>query len=155
VLGIFNLVTSRICLLIRLVTNKVVLAGKCGSRALTGLIESKRAIQEDNGKRSWTGCQPRVEIHGTAMKFWKFVKSVIGWYRQRQSDTARTSDRLGQATAVSVSNQSPQANSAVHFLKSWPRLRKWIIEFARGGDLAAARAHFQLESRDHSCDGLW
>ena len=37
--------------------------------ALTGMIEGKRAIEEDKGKRSWTGYLPHVEINGTSTKF--------------------------------------------------------------------------------------
>ena len=34
-------------------------------------------LQQDKGKRSRTGYQPRVEINGTATKYWKFVKNVM------------------------------------------------------------------------------
>ena len=43
--------------------------------ALTGMIEGKR-LEEDKGKRSWTGYLPHVEINGTSTKFSKFVKNV-------------------------------------------------------------------------------
>jgi len=36
--------------------------------ALTGMIEGKR-LEEDKGKRSWTGYLPHVEINGTSTKF--------------------------------------------------------------------------------------
>jgi len=36
--------------------------------ALTGMIEGKR-VEEDKGKRSWTGYQPRMENNATATKF--------------------------------------------------------------------------------------
>jgi len=41
------------------------------------MIEGKRAIEEDKGKRSRTGYQSRLEINGTATKYWKFVKTVM------------------------------------------------------------------------------
>jgi len=39
--------------------------------ALTGMIEGKRArlLEEDKGKRSWTGYLPHVKINGISTKF--------------------------------------------------------------------------------------
>ena len=34
-------------------------------------------LQEDKGKRSWTGYLPHVEINGTSTKFWKSVETVM------------------------------------------------------------------------------
>ena len=50
-------------------------------------------LEEDKGKRSWTGYQPRVEISETASKYWKFVKSIC-WSPTSESDMALTSHRI-------------------------------------------------------------
>jgi len=37
--------------------------------ALTRIILKANELEEDKGKRSWTGYLPHVEINGTSMKF--------------------------------------------------------------------------------------
>ena len=61
-------------------------------------------IEEDKEKRSRTGYQPRVEMNGTATKFWKFVKTVMSicWSPTPESDTAFTSDRMWWLEVVST-----------------------------------------------------
>ena len=73
--------------------------------APTGMIEGKR-VEEDKGKRSWTGYLPHVEINGTSTKFWKFVKTVMSicWSPTSESDMALASDRIVRGPRALKSN---------------------------------------------------
>ena len=72
-------------------------------------------LEEDKGKRPWTGYLPHVEINGTSTKFWKFVETVMSicWSPTSESDMALTSDRITDDLFHQLANHSMR--SAVPF----------------------------------------